>query len=103
MNGVAGAGAATVPRTSACSPAGSPPGVRIGNHVMREHGAQPWRFGASDYEAAVEGASSLGQALTGKAARAFWDEGLMTAMQQHELSIAEEALAASLLEDLKPA
>jgi uncharacterized protein (TIGR02679 family) len=76
------------------------PGVRIGNHVMREHGAQPWRFGASDYEAAVEGASSLGQALTGKAARAFWDEGLMTAMQQHELSIAEEALAASLLMDL---
>jgi uncharacterized protein (TIGR02679 family) len=79
------------------------PGIRIGNHVMREHGAQPWRFGASDYEAAVEGASSLGQALTGKAARAFWDEGLMTAMQQHELSIAEEALAASLLKDLRAA
>jgi uncharacterized protein (TIGR02679 family) len=77
------------------------PGVRIGNHVMREHGAQPWRFGASDYEAAVEGASSFGQALTGKAARAFWDEGLMTAMQQHELSIAEEALAASLMMDLR--
>ena len=79
------------------------PGVRIGNHVMREHGAQPWRFGASDYEAAVEGASSLGQALTGKAARAFWDERLMTAMQQHERSIAEEALAASLLKDLRTA
>jgi hypothetical protein len=29
------------------------PGVRIGNHVMREHGAQSWRFGAADYEAAV--------------------------------------------------
>jgi uncharacterized protein (TIGR02679 family) len=76
------------------------PGVRIGNHVMREHGAQSWRFGASDYEAAVEEASGFGQALTGKAARALWDEGLMTAMQQHELSIAEEALAASLLKDL---
>jgi hypothetical protein len=68
---------------------------------MREHGAQPWRFGARDYEAAVEGASSLGQALTGKAARAFWDKGLMTAMQQHELSIPEEALAASLMVDLR--
>jgi uncharacterized protein (TIGR02679 family) len=79
------------------------PGVRIGNHVMCEHGAQPWRFGASDYEAAVEGASGLGQALTGKAARALWDEGLMTAMQRHELSIAEEALAASLLKDLRAA
>lgn len=44
-----------------------------------------------------------GQALTGKAARAFWDDGLMTAMQQHDLSIAEEALAASLLRDLRAA
>jgi uncharacterized protein (TIGR02679 family) len=79
------------------------PGVRIGNHVMREHGAQSWRFGTADYEAAVNGASGLGQALTGRTARASWDEGLMTAMQQHRLSIAEEALAASLLEDLKPA
>jgi uncharacterized protein (TIGR02679 family) len=76
------------------------PGVRIGNHVMREHGAQPWRFGAADYEAAVEGASGPGQALKGKAASALWDNGLMTTMQQHRLSIAEEALAASLLKDL---
>lgn len=76
------------------------PGVRIGNHVMREHGAQSWRFGASDYEAAVEEASGFGRALTGKAARALWDEGLMAAMQRHRLSIAEEALAASLLKDL---
>src|SRR5882724_389152 len=56
------------------------PGIRIGNHVMREHGAQSWRFGAADYEAAVDGATGLGQALTGKTARALWDEGLMTAM-----------------------
>ena len=79
------------------------PGVRIGNHVMREHGAQSWRFGAADYKAAVEGASGLGQALTEKAARVLWDEGLMTAMQQHRLSIAEEALTASLLKDLRAA
>jgi uncharacterized protein (TIGR02679 family) len=79
------------------------PGIRIGNHVMREHGAQSWRFGAADYEAAVEGASGIGQTLTGKAARALWDEGLMTAMQQYRLSIAEEALAASLLKDLRAA
>lgn len=78
------------------------PGLRIGNHVMREHGARSWRFGAADYEAAVDGATGLGQTLTGKAARALWDEGLMAAMQRHRLSIAEEALAAALLEDLKP-
>jgi uncharacterized protein (TIGR02679 family) len=78
------------------------PGIRIGNHVMREHGAQSWRFDAVDYEAAVDGAAGLGQTLTGEAARALWDEGLMAAMQRHRLCIAEEALAASLLEDLKP-
>jgi len=77
------------------------PGIRIGNHVMRELGARPWRFGAADYEAAVERLSGAGQALTGKAAAAWWDEGLMTAMLKHRLSIAEEALAGSLLEDLK--
>jgi uncharacterized protein (TIGR02679 family) len=79
------------------------PGVRIGNHVMREHGAQSWRFGAADYEAAVEQVSCLGQPLTGKAAHALWDERLMTAMQKHQVSIAEEAIAASLLEDLRAA
>ncbi|WP_375790003.1 DUF2399 domain-containing protein [Bradyrhizobium sp. Pha-3] len=28
-------------------------GVRIGNYVMRECGAQPWRFDAANYVAAV--------------------------------------------------
>ncbi|MFB9268582.1 TIGR02679 family protein [Bradyrhizobium erythrophlei] len=78
------------------------PGIRIGNHVMREHGAQSWRFCAADYEAAVDGATGLGQTLTGKAVHALWDEGLMATMQRHRLCVAEEALAASLLEDLKP-
>jgi uncharacterized protein (TIGR02679 family) len=78
------------------------PGVRIGNHVMREHGAQSWRFNASDYEVAAEGVSDMGQPLTGKAVRAMWDDALMAAMQRHCLSIAEEALAASLLKDLGP-
>jgi hypothetical protein len=31
----------------------------------------------------------------------LWDDGLTAAMQRYLLSIAEEALAASLLEDLK--
>jgi uncharacterized protein (TIGR02679 family) len=76
------------------------PGLRIGNHVMREHGARPWHFGASDYTAAVRSASSLGQPLTGQAVDASWDASLMTAMQHHRISIAEEALADSLLQDL---
>jgi uncharacterized protein (TIGR02679 family) len=76
------------------------PGLRIGNHVMREHGAQPWRFGAADYVASVSAVSSLGQPLTGKAVDALWDSSLATVMQQHRISIAEEALADSLLQDL---
>ncbi|WP_423957879.1 TIGR02679 family protein [Bradyrhizobium sp.] len=78
------------------------PGIRIGNHVMAEHRARSWRFGAVDYETAVCTATAPGQTLTGRATPASWDEGLMAAMQQHRLSIAEEALANSLLEDLKP-
>lgn len=62
------------------------PGLRIGNHVMREHGAQPWRFCAADYAAAVRSVSSLGQPLTGKAVDALWDASLVTAMQQHRIS-----------------
>ncbi|WFU62339.1 TIGR02679 family protein [Bradyrhizobium brasilense] len=78
-------------------------GVRIGNHMVREHGASSWRFDAIDYVSAVEGASGLGQKLTGKALCASWDEGLTTAMQLHGLSIAEESVAASLLNDLRSA
>lgn len=76
------------------------PGLRIGNHVMREHGARPWRFGATDYAAAVRTAPSLGRALTGQAVDALWDVALTTVMRQHRISIAEEAMAASLLQDL---
>jgi uncharacterized protein (TIGR02679 family) len=76
------------------------PGLRIANHVMRQHRAQPWRFGAIDYLAAVQNAASRGQPLEGKAVEAPWDEALPTAMQQHRISVAEESLAASLLQDL---
>jgi uncharacterized protein (TIGR02679 family) len=77
------------------------PGIRIGNHVMREHGAQPWRFSAADYEAAVQTVSGLGQTLTGKMIDGLWDTALSPAMQQRGISIAEEALAACLLQDLE--
>jgi len=76
------------------------PGLRIGNHVMREHGAQPWRFGAADYAAAIRATQNPGQPLKGNAVQAIWDEALATVMQEHRISIAEEALAASLLQDL---
>jgi uncharacterized protein (TIGR02679 family) len=76
------------------------PGLRIGNHVMREHRALPWRFGAADYLKAVRTAPSLAHPLAGKAAEASWDGALAIAMHEHGVAIAEEALAASLLLDL---
>lgn len=76
------------------------PGLRIGNHVMREHGAQPWRFRAEDYEVALGAASAIAAPLAGKVVDAVWDPALTKAMQHHRIAIAEEGLAASLLVDL---
>lgn len=77
------------------------PGLHIGNHVMREHGAEPWRFGAPDYLAAVRTSARSTQPLAGKAVETSWDGGaLSAAMRDHRVAIAEEALAASLLGDL---
>jgi uncharacterized protein (TIGR02679 family) len=77
------------------------PGLRIGNHVMREHGAGPWRFGAADYLAAARTVERPGHALAGRAVGASWDEALTAAMLNERVSIAEEAVAAALLQDLR--
>lgn len=76
------------------------PGLRIGNHVIREYAARPWRFGASDYAAAVQAAPRPGLSLEGSPVVASWDEELGTLMQAHQLSIAEESVVGLLLEDL---
>ncbi|MBB5047272.1 uncharacterized protein (TIGR02679 family) [Rhodopseudomonas rhenobacensis] len=76
------------------------PGLHIGNQVMREHNAEPWRFGAADYAAAAARISFFGLPLQGKAVTAHWDGALTTAMQQCRVAIPEEFLADSLLQDL---
>jgi len=75
-------------------------GLRIGNYVMREFGALPWRFDAGNYLAAVARAPRPGLPLGDHDAEASWDEALTAAMREHQLSIAEESLAETLLEDL---
>jgi uncharacterized protein (TIGR02679 family) len=75
-------------------------GLRIGNYVMREYGARPWRFGAEDYSLAVQTAPRPGHRLEGAEVLASWDAGLAPVMQDHQLAIAEEGVAGSLLEDL---
>ena len=77
------------------------PGLQIANHVMRSYGARPWRFGAVDYERAVACAPRPGHRLAGTSVTASWDAALTPIMQSHGVAIAEEGLAASLLQDLQ--
>ena len=76
------------------------PGLRIANLVMRAFDAQPWRLGATDYVSAVHTTVNAGQFLKGEPIEASWDIALAGAMRQHRVSIAEEAVSASLLLDL---
>jgi hypothetical protein len=62
--------------------------------------AQPWRFATADYVAAVQTSPRPGRRLDGAEVLASWDAGLASAMQDHQLAIAEESVADSLLQDL---
>jgi uncharacterized protein (TIGR02679 family) len=75
------------------------PGLRIANLVIRSFRAEPWRFGAGDYAEHADRAT--GQSLTGAPAAASWDASLAPAMQGRGLAIPEEAVSATLLEDLE--
>jgi uncharacterized protein (TIGR02679 family) len=77
------------------------PGIQIANHVIRSWQARPWRFAASDYETAVRNAPHTRRDLPASPVEATWDEALALAMHQHGLAIAEEAVAAPLIEDLR--
>jgi uncharacterized protein (TIGR02679 family) len=76
------------------------PGLRIGNHVMHDHGAAPWRFRAADYLAGAAKAPRPSHTLVGKPVDAAWDAALTATMLEQGISIAEEAVAAMLLQDL---
>lgn len=77
------------------------PGLRIGNQMIREHDARPWRFSTADYRAAVIGAPRPGRPLDDAAVGALWDETLADAMLAERLAIDEEGLADLLLDDLR--
>ncbi len=78
-------------------------GLSIGNAVMCQYGARPWRFGATDYIAAVATAARSGRRLEGAEVQANWDVKLSPAMRQQELAIAEEAITDVLMQDLEEA
>ncbi|PMS23962.1 TIGR02679 family protein [Trinickia dabaoshanensis] len=76
------------------------PGLQIGNQVMSTWQASPWRFATHDYKAAVTNSPPVTHELSGASVSASWDESLADVMQSHGIAIAEEAMAAVLLEDL---
>jgi uncharacterized protein (TIGR02679 family) len=73
------------------------PGVAIANAIIARHGAQPWRFGATDYENAVtDGAVRL----VGTPQPTPWDPSLADLMNAHGRAVYEEAVADRLIADL---
>ncbi len=75
------------------------PGLRIGNFVTRVLGATPWRFGTEDYlSACLTGGSKLAD---GSRVEAQWDTQLAATMADRARAIHEEAIAETLLLDLR--
>lgn len=77
------------------------PGIGIGNFVVRTWKASPWRFGATEYRAAVGLAPLRPRDLDAASVEAIWDAELVAAMNESGLAIAEEAVVACLLDDLR--
>jgi uncharacterized protein (TIGR02679 family) len=75
------------------------PGLGIGNCVMRDYGAQPWRYSLQDYVAAVP-AIDAREPLSGAPVRPEWDAGLAEAMLTQGCAIHEEGAVRVLLADL---
>jgi uncharacterized protein (TIGR02679 family) len=76
-------------------------GITIANFVRRTWGAQPWRYGATDYEIVAANALQSNRGLVGKSVAADWDMGLTAAMRRYGRSVAEEAVVDTLLADLE--
>jgi len=77
------------------------PGLTIGNHMICAYGARPWRFGVTDYLAAVKSVGGRGRALGSADVEAHWDDGLAPAMRRQDLAIDEEAVAMVISTDLE--
>jgi len=70
-------------------------GIRIGNVVISQCGARPWRFSSADYSSIPAGAP-----LRGRPVAACWDPELEAVMVASGRSIHEERTLTSLMGDL---
>jgi len=78
-------------------------GIAIGNRMIGDLGAQPWRFRAVDYTTALARAVETGvrcMPLKGRVPQAYWDEDLTPAMVRAAIEIEEELVLDVLLDDL---
>nr|WP_228047572.1 TIGR02679 family protein [Saccharopolyspora sp. HNM0983] len=73
-------------------------GLRIGNVMFERLPVTPWRFDTAAYEAAV--AEHSAHELTGKPAKADWDDDLDTRMRQVGQAVEEEHVLDDLIGDL---
>ena len=77
-------------------------GIHIARQVLTgplSASAEPWRFGADDYLAAVDRLERT-RPLAGVPVGTPWDPGLAEAMAHHERTVFEEQVVADLLADL---
>ncbi len=73
-------------------------GLTIGNFVMREFGAEPWRFGTEDYLQATAGRGI--ELRSDERVMAQWDDRLSKVMAEQGAVVHEEAVVETLLVDL---
>ncbi len=76
------------------------PGLVIGNQMMLNLGARAWRFGCSDYQAALADTTRPRASLPSGNVVAAWDSGLAPAMHARGWAVPEEALFDTLRVDL---
>lgn len=70
-------------------------GLRVGNVIVRDHHARPWRYTTTDYQATTGGAP-----LHGKPVEARWDPTLAPALAHAGRAVHEEQVLDDLLNDL---
>lgn len=73
-------------------------GIRIAANVLSRAGAVPWRMSASDYLAAVV-RQPAGPGV-GRVTEAPWDSQLASCMREHDITVSEERVAKSLIDEL---
>lgn len=82
------------------------PGVDMAGAAARRHGARLWRMSAADYLAGLANLGDLPEGdehlrLTGRPGPTPWDPALADAMRERGIAVYEEAVADSLLADLR--